>query len=941
MSAQAERPDEARGTPPGTPIDTLRLWELLFGSLEGYLVTFVGRQSTREDARPNELDNTQQRSWRYPDAAEQAAAYLEAKSSSGCDAYFGVHLFRESGNRRKDNALDRVRAAWVDGDGAKIPSGWPQPSVVIESSPGREHYYWLLSEPVSPEEAALLSKRLAYGMEADKGKWGLGTVLRVPGTMNFKRAEPHEVIGVLTHERRYSTSELSEALPELPETRKTPSPAMNVSTAASPAGGPPVRLSGKALDIYEGRSPIASDSGVDRSATIMQIASVLYNAGLERSALVPALEERDRTLGFDKYLSRPSEYDRIVDKLEAGGRNTPAANGAGNAPGGTSAAVTPTPQPFTLTDYGNAERLVARHGEDLRYCYAWRKWLAWNGRRWAIDDTGELGRRAKDTVRSIYAEAAAEPEEAARKALAAHAKSTESNSRLKAMITLAKSEPGIPIRPADLDTDGWLLNVSNGTLDLRSGTLREHRREDLITRLAPVEYHPDAQAPLWEQTLERILPGPELREFVRRYLGYSLTGDVSEQCLAIAHGVGANGKTTIIDAVMAVMGEYAMQGAPDLLIAKRDAHPTELADLHGKRLVSTAEVEQGRRLAESRVKQLTGGDRVRARRMNEDFWEFAPTHKLLIATNHKPEVRGTDLGIWRRIKLIPFSVTIPAEERDEALPRKLAAARPGILAWLVRGCLDWQRDGLREPQEVTDATAHYRAEMDTLAAWVADCCVEAPGAWATLKNLYDSYAEWCADSRESPETKRRFGVLLTERGYEADKGTGNVAIRRGIGLRTDPENDPPEGDSESNSEAEIVIQDSAENEKIGPDEATNGRASNSEAEIVTQELSNEETQNSCKEAENQGRVTQSYPICRSPGEKFPHGEITHKVDNYDNSDNSEVENPASKNTAAEAAGGVRKPGRRLTEDEVRRVQKLISEGMSPAFARAEVLGEEY
>ncbi len=259
------------------------------------------------------------------------------------------------------------------------------------------------------------------------------------------------------------------------------------------------------------------------------------------------------------------------------------------------------------------------------------------------------------------------------------------------MLKLAESELGVPVLPEDLNRDGWLLNVPNGTLDLRSGTLREHRREDLITQLCPVDYDPAAECPLWHQTLNTFFARPhrerqaELIDYFHRGAGKSLAGVVRDHVLLFAYGTGSNGKSTMLNALQETLGpDYAMKATAGLLMAsKTDAHPTGLTDLYGKRLVVAIETESGRRLNETLVKELTGGDKIRARRMREDFWEFSPTHSIVLATNHKPTVRGTDHGIWRRLRLLPFTVSIPDGQADKSMPEKLRAEAPGILAWLV------------------------------------------------------------------------------------------------------------------------------------------------------------------------------------------------------------------------------------------------------------------
>lgn len=438
---------------------------------------------------------------------------------------------------------------------------------------------------------------------------------------------------------------------------------------------------------------------------------------------------------------------------------------------------------FFLTDLGNAERFADQYGDDARYVYPWSNWLVWSGSRWEVDESGEVMRRAKNTVRSIYAEAAEVDDADRRKETAAHAKRSEAKSRIEAILGLAQSEPGIPVMTDELDTDGWVLNCENGTVDLRTGELYEHDRNDLITKLAPVEYDPEAEAPEWEAFLERILPNPEVREFMRRMVGYALTGVIRDHVLPVLYGSGSNGKSTFLNTLTEMLGDYGQSMAPDLLLAKKDSHPTELADLFGARMVTSVEVEDKRRFNEALVKRLTGDDPIKARLMRQDFWQFDPTHKPFLAVNHKPDVGGTDHAIWRRIKLVPFTVSIPDSEQDKELPEKLRNELPGILAWAVQGCLDWQRDGLGEPEEVKQATQNYRTSMDKLAGFIDERCVVGESVWSKFGPLYEAYVGWCEDSGERAESKRRFGDQLSERDFNADRGSRNVPIRRGIGLR--------------------------------------------------------------------------------------------------------------------------------------------------------------
>jgi len=441
---------------------------------------------------------------------------------------------------------------------------------------------------------------------------------------------------------------------------------------------------------------------------------------------------------------------------------------------------------FHLTDMGNAERLVKRCGSDLHYCHPWRQWMIWDGARWQEDTTGVVMGYAKSTVRAMYAEAGNIEDKNDRKTFLAFVLRSEQKDRLKAMVELAASEEGIPVLPEKLDADPWLFNVANGTINLRTGELRPHRREDLLTKLSPVVYDETAKCPRWEQFLDEIMCGNQnLISFLQKAAGMSLTGDTSEHVLFTLYGTGRNGKSTLLNTLLSVMGDYGTQAAPDLLMAKRgDRHPTELADLFGRRLVVSIESEQDRRLAESLVKQLTGGDKVTARRMREDFWSFAPTHHLWLATNHKPQIHGTDVAIWSRIKLIPFNVQfLDGDPRqDKQLGQKLLSELPGILRWCVYGCLAWQREGLGVPEEVKRATEDYRTEQDILGSFIEDCCVVDRFATATVKDLYAAFSAWCERNGEHAVAQRSFGMRLAERGFERGKGSGGVRIWKGIKL---------------------------------------------------------------------------------------------------------------------------------------------------------------
>jgi putative DNA primase/helicase len=437
-----------------------------------------------------------------------------------------------------------------------------------------------------------------------------------------------------------------------------------------------------------------------------------------------------------------------------------------------------------FTDQGNAQRLVALHGADLRYCWPQRCWYVWDdGTRWRRDDTGAVYRRAKDVPRALYREAAELDGADARKVAARWAALSESQAKLEAMVSLARSEPGVPITPEQLDRDPWLLAVENGSLDLRTGELHPHRREDLITKLAPVEYDPAAICPRWIAFLERVQPTIEVREYIQRAVGYSLTGDVSEQVLFFEIGPGNNGKSTMLGTVRAVLGDYAAHVSSELLMARRgDHHSTELADLWGIRLATTIETEENRRLAEAEVKALTGGEPIRARRLYQDSQQHEPTHKIWLGANYRPIIHGTDPAIWRRLHIIPYLVAIPEHERDLSLGEKLKGELPGILAWAVRGCLDWQHGGLRPPATVKAAVDSYRADQDLIGHFIADRCVLVPRAFVQASDLYRAFRAWCATTGERETTQHIFGRRLGDRGLSSEH-TRTGSCWRGIGLR--------------------------------------------------------------------------------------------------------------------------------------------------------------
>ncbi len=506
-----------------------------------------------------------------------------------------------------------------------------------------------------------------------------------------------------------------------------------------------------------------------RNITLMRLAGVMHSRGFPADATEAAL------LRTNQAHCKPPLPDEEVIAIAQGIQRYPAGTLSSQMP--HSAGSPP------LSDLGNAELLMRQHGDDMRFNYSDGRWYLWRDTHWAPDTTEQVKRWAHEVIRQMMTEAEAIEDEQIRKAVQKHARWSESEHGTRAM--LAQAQPYLGLMTEVLDNDGWFLNCQNGTIDLRAGELLPHRREDYITKIASVAYDPNASCPNWRKFLLRIFSeNVELIAYVQRAAGYSLTADVSEQCLFFLYGTGCNGKSTFVETLVRILGNYQMKAPTEMLMSKHYGAgiPNDVARLPGVRIAVTAEIEQGRKLAESRVKDLTGGDTLTARFLHKEFFDFQPTHKLWMYGNHKPTVRGTDEGIWRRIQLIPFTVEIPADERDPHFrERALEPEFQGILTWLVQGCRRWQQHGLQPPKEVVLATQAYRGEMDVLTAFIEECCIVGENAEAQSTALYVRYKERCELLGEHPISHRTFGEELRRRGLDhLHRRTGEYWI--GIGL---------------------------------------------------------------------------------------------------------------------------------------------------------------
>lgn len=449
---------------------------------------------------------------------------------------------------------------------------------------------------------------------------------------------------------------------------------------------------------------------------------------------------------------------------------------------------------FNLTDYGNAERLVSLYGDVIRYSPERKSWLIWTGKVWEWDLGGvRIAKLAKMTARNIYREAADEPDDDQRKELIKHARATERQVRLDAMIKSVESEPGIAITVADLDTNYWLLNVNNGTIDLRTGVLKLHDPADLITEILPLDYDPDATNTEWDTFLSRIFSdNTELIAYVQRGMGYSITGDQGEQVFFFCYGSGFNGKSTLLNAVRLVMGNYATQVPPTAFMVdknKRGGPDEAIASLKNKRLVCSTELEDGQRLSVSLVKRMTGGEPLWCEHKFERGYNFQPTHKLWLSGNHEPVITDTTNSIWYRLKKIPFTFEIPENERKKGYGEYLVREHgSAILTWLVKGCVEWKRTGgLGEPETVTRAVAEYRDQQDILHNFLVERCLFKKSESVDQAELYKTYKAWCEENDTYIISKPNFTNRIQEKGAITGKRGGNKSIWRGIRLLTDDE----------------------------------------------------------------------------------------------------------------------------------------------------------
>ena len=422
-----------------------------------------------------------------------------------------------------------------------------------------------------------------------------------------------------------------------------------------------------------------------------------------------------------------------------------------------------------FTDVTNCDYFLKAYGDIIRYCITWNKFLFWNGTNWDIDTRGRVAERCKIFVHKMYRGMRYITDRQLEAAFEKHLIKSESFRRIQALEGLLKISEEIKVEDFELDTNNYYFNVDKYTLNLKTMRVMEPNQKHLITKKSNFIFEKGVDCPTWNLFLMQIFNKDlQLIRFIQKAMGYALSGDVSEQCLFILWGTGANGKSTFLNVMLELFGDYATSTGIETFMKKNSEQSNDLARLKGLRLVTTSEIEQGRQISESLIKVVTGEDALTARFLYGEYFSFKPTFKIFMATNHKPKIRGADNGIWRRIKMIPFTVTIPPEQRDKNLTAKLIAENSGILNWLLKGYAMWKKEGLEEPDAVREANEEYRMDMDSVGTFVSDCLeLDASLKWRLPTNmLYQTYVKWCSRNNERVMSQKWLGMRMSEKGFK-------------------------------------------------------------------------------------------------------------------------------------------------------------------------------
>ena len=740
-------------------------------------------------------------------------------SASGMDVYFGVGAAKEPrfGGRARADDVMAIPGVWLDIDLkhdthvqqdlpetiAEIEAKLPLlPSVLVHSGHGL-HAYWLFRElwVFTDEQEQKRARKLLRGFQMYvKQRLGykldsthdLARVLRVPGTQNYK-ADPVPVEILQQNDQRYNIDDIDQFT--LDDVTVNDYAAREKFKRLPTDGDAGILLDRCAFvqhcladaAILPETEWIAMITNVARCQSGPELVHELskpyprYSADETSKKIIHALNDMSPTTCA--YIQKFLKFDGCPSS--GCGVKSPCAFALAKPKNQEpEAAAVPPGTIEALTDLGNAERFVRMFGHKLRYCHQFGTWLIWDGVRHKLDEQGQVMLYAKQAIRSFHDDLQYINDLEERKEVFKHARKSESLPRMKAMIEVAQHM--LSVHVDELDRDPWLLNMQNGVLDLKTGQLLPHDSARFMTKLAPLVYDPAAKCPRFEKFMNDVFDGNQnIIQFMQRLFGYSLTGDTSEQMMSFAWGsMGSNGKSTMVTLLLNMLGDYGETTQSETFTLKRnEGIPNDIARLRGARFVMISELKAGTKLNEALINQITGQDKLTARFLRQEFFSFMPAFKLMILTNHKPVLTGDDPALWRRIALIPFLQRFTGDRKDKTLPEKLQKEWSGILNWCIKGCLDWQQEGLNPPDEVVQATKEYQNESDVITNWLEDCCLVKPHLQTKSGQLFRNFEDWCEENGERNYLSRnKFSQKLVEKGFDLRKSTLGVRIIKGIGL---------------------------------------------------------------------------------------------------------------------------------------------------------------
>lgn len=767
---------QALPTPRAPSIDDAaiaRFVEVVFGHLDGVVpVRALGELGTPDKKPRSEFHKT-----------EQLAAALQLLAPGAAHDGRGLYVVpatvAKPGSARASDIV-QTGVLVVDLDSGDVQAARDhlarslgEPTLEVASG-GRTregqaklHLYWRLTEAAQGddlERVRALREALAIKAGGDPSFKSLHQPIRIPGTIHGKNGVQSAVRIIGDYDREYELSDLEEAVETMPSLAAQSEASTETSTT-KPAFS--------YADLTTMRVRAGCADGISRFDALSKVIGHWlrsHRSGLcsleeawaavedhNAAMIVPPWEERRLRREFDALLRRD---------IENHGPRPPAND---DATARRAHNVTPHSEDALALEF------VDRHHAQLRYVAAWGAWYRWSDGKWLRDETGYARELARQVCRDI-ASTVNSPSQARRVA---------SDKSIASTLRIAAADPRVATRTADWDAHPWLLNTPNGIVDLLSGEIVPHDPGLLITQMTGA--HPGSGCPLWLAFLDEITgSNQDLQSYLKRLVGYCLTGSTKEQTFAFLYGSGANGKSVFVTAIAAVMGDYAATAAIDTFMASRsERHLTEVAGLRAARLVIVPETESGRAWAEARIKSVTGGEKVRANFMRQDHFEFVPQFKLVVAGNHRPALTGIGEAMRRRLHLVPFDVTIPVNRRDRDLAQEFLEERDGILGWALEGCAEWQEKGLAPPDCVLDAVDAYFDEEDVVGRWIEDCCEVGAKRWVPTRDLFASWSAWATQAGQTPGTQKALGSALRERGFKDGKARGQRGWL-GIALRTPP-----------------------------------------------------------------------------------------------------------------------------------------------------------